>query len=275
VLKTVLIIALVAALSVLGWLNLPRLGGRYWLRDSDHAEAMTSGTTPATTRRIGILFVGNSFTFTNDLPAMLVNLAAADEGDPTALTVKAFTYPDAKLSYLLQHSDALSWAGAHHMDFAVLQEHSGWYGVPRWVEDAHDGAAIWQGALAPLHIRPVLFESWADEDGSEIYTNPTFYAFGRTRADLATDSEVKTAELAQAFGMPMVLVGRAFEHAARLEGVPELFRADHHHPSIAGTYLAALVFYRFFTGRSGAESDYRPWGMSADEAALLVKAAGE
>jgi len=273
--RTVLIIALIAALGFLGVLNLPRIGGRYWLSESDHADVMTSGTSAATVHHIAILFLGNSLTFDNDLPAMLVNLAAADPGNTTEIQAKAFTFPGAQLGEVLHQTDALSWARAHHVDFAVLQEHSGWYAVPEWIDDAKQSAAAWHSALAPLGTRPVLFESWADEEGSDIYTDPSYYAYGRTRAQIATDSEIKTAEIAQDLGSPMVLVGRAFEHASRLPGAPELYQSDHHHPSVAGTYLAALVFYRFFTGRSGAESGYRPWGLSASEAAVLVEVAGE
>jgi len=48
----------------------------------------------------------------------------------------------------------------------------------------------------------------------------------------------------------------------------------HHHPSVAGAYLAALVFYRYFTGRTGAEATWRPSGLSAEDAAALVRLNG-
>ena len=61
-LRIALVIALVGALGFLAMINAPRFGGRYMLRDGDHAEVMTSGVTPKTTRTVTILFVGNSFT---------------------------------------------------------------------------------------------------------------------------------------------------------------------------------------------------------------------
>ena len=58
---------------------------------------------------------------------------------------------------------------------------------------------------------------------------------------------------------------------AMSDDMPDLYQADRHHPSVAGTYLAALTFYRAFTGRAGTDARYRPWGMSAaDQAASSV-----
>jgi hypothetical protein len=228
--RTVLIIALVAALGFIGALQLPRTGGRYWLSESDHADVMTSGTTPRTARHIAILFVGNSFTFVNDLPAMVVNLAAADAGNTAELEVKAITVTDARLDYLLQQSGALAWLHAHPVDYTVLQEHSGWYEVPDWIDNARNSATAWRDALIPLHAKPVLFETWADGVGSTIYAEP-YYASGKTPAEVAHDSELKSADLAQELGIPMVMVGRAFDHASRITDAPDLFGPDRHHPA--------------------------------------------
>lgn len=272
-LRIALIAALVLALGFLATLNMPRFGGRYMLRDWDHGDVMTSGVTPQTKRSIAILFVGNSFTASNDLPAMLVNIAAADLGNPVQLSVKAVTHPGADLGYMLRQTDALAWAQAHPVDYVVLQERSGWYALPQWIETARSNATDWRYALAPLKTQPVLFETWADLEGSNVYTDPTYYAYGRNFKGVTDDARRETGALAQALGMPVVRVGRAFYYAVQA-GAGDLFQRDKHHPGHAGTYLAALTFYRFFTWRTGAETTYRPWGMSAAEAAVLVQAAG-
>jgi hypothetical protein len=71
-----------------------------------------------------------------------------------------------------------------------------------------------------------------------------------------------------------VPVGQAFEAAREMKGAPDVWGPDHHHPSVAGTYLAALVFYRSFTGRSGAQATWRPNGLNAQDAATLVQLSG-
>jgi hypothetical protein len=274
VLRNVLIIALIVALGFLGWLQLPRLGGRYMLHDGDHAEIMTSGATAQTSRTISVLFVGNSLTFFNDLPAMLVNIAAADPGNTTQVAVKAITYPGASLDEMLAQSGGLAWIGTHPVDYVVLQEHSFWYELPEWTAATWQSTDAWRNALLPLKAKPVLFESWADADGNDSYIGPDFAGFGKTFADVTLHSEKFTAALGEQLDMPVVKVARAFYAAVQSGRAPDLYQPDRHHPSRAGSYLAALAFYRFFTGRSGAASSYRPWGVSAADKAVLVEAAG-
>jgi hypothetical protein len=234
---------------------------------------MSSGTTAQTTRTITILFIGNSLTSTNDLPAMLVNIAAADPGNPVQLVVKAVTHPGVTLGYMLTDTDALAWAQANPTDYVVLQEGSAWYEAPEWVEDARQSALAWRDALAPSKARLILFASWADLDGSRNYTDPTYCCYGKTFKEVTGDSQRATRALAQELGMSEVEVARSYYFAVEA-GARDLVQGDLHHPGRAGTYLAALTFYRYFTKRSGAATTYRPWGMTAAEAAVLVQASG-
>jgi hypothetical protein len=272
-LRTVLIVALALAVSFLCALQVPRFGGRYLLRDTDHGDVMTSGTTPQTTKTITILFIGNSLTSTNDLPAMLVNIAAADPGNPVQLSVKAVTHVGVDLRFMLTQTDALAWAQANPTDYVVLQEGSGWYEVPEWIAAARENAIAWRDALRPLKSKLVLFESWADLDGSSAYTDPSRCCYGKNFKEVTGEAQRETGALAQVLGMSVVRVARAY-HFALQAGALDLYQGDRHHPGRAGTYLAALTFYRYFTKRSGAESNYRPWGMTVAEAAVLVQASG-
>ena len=265
-----LIVALVAALAVLATINAPRFGGRYMLRDSDHADVMTSGVTPKTTRTITILFVGNSFTSTNDLPAMLVNIAAADPDNPVQLAVKAVTVPGTNLRQLLRETDALAWALANRPDYVVLQEQSLWYTVPRWIQQARANALDWHYALSAVQTKTILFESWPDLDGGDSYTKPNYCCYGKSFKEIAAAAQRETAALAQELDMSVARVARAYSFA--VPAGADLYQRDLHHASHAGTYLAALTFYRHFTHRSGGATTYRPWGMSVSEAQVLVKA---
>ena len=116
---------LLAMLLVVGLLLRPE-GGAYPRLEHDHDDLMVSQTAKAGTT-LTVLFVGNSLTFRNDLPAMLVNLASSDPGNTARLQVKGETYPDASLDDMLTKTHALDWARDHHPDYVVLQEHSFWY----------------------------------------------------------------------------------------------------------------------------------------------------
>jgi hypothetical protein len=58
---------------------------------------------------------------------------------------------------------------------------------------------------------------------------------------------------AKAVGGVILPAGDAMRRASQLDPHPPLFGGDGFHPSIAGSYLAALVITRTLTGRSIAE----------------------
>jgi hypothetical protein len=255
-----------------GVLRLPERGAVYPRLAHDHDELMVSATGRAE-RTVTVMFVGNSLTFVNDLPAMLVNLASSDPGNPVRLQVKGETVPNATLDYIRTHTGALAWAQAHHPDLVVLQEHSFWY--DNGYEAASWSAEQWKHDLRPLGAKPLLFEVWADGDGSALYTNKAYAAYAAaTPAGETGKAAENTKRLGRELGLDVVEVGDAFQAAREIPGAPDVLGPDHHHPSVAGTYLAALVFYRRLTERSGADATYLPRGLSREDAAALLRASG-
>ena len=282
VLRWVLIAVLAALLGLFLARQTPMLGAAYPLRGHDHADLMTSRTPAGKARTLRVLFVGDSLTFANDMPAMLVNIASSDPGNTTQVEVQAKTYPGAFLSKVLADTDALAWARANHPDIVVLQEHSSWYdvtasnppsGVTNW-DYAAKGSIDWAEAVKALGETPVLFEIWGDGDGSDLFTRQGSPAYGRTPNQESRYAAQATQRLADELGVQEVAVGDAFQRARDRPGAPDLYGPDHHHPSMAGSYLAALVFYRQLTGRTAAQAAYRPLGLSAQDAGLLVQASG-
>lgn len=55
----------------------------------------------------------------------------------------------------------------------------------------------------------------------------------------------------------------------------ELYDPDGSHPSVAGTYLAACVFYDALTGKTFDATGGVPGGISANDAKLLRDAAAQ
>ena len=266
--KLVASFVLIVMVVALGASQAYRLGGAYPLLAHDHADVMVSKTASSPTRTLSVLFVGNSLTFVNDLPAMLVNIASSDRANTTRLEVKAKTYPDASLEFLLTQTDALAYAQAHRPNYVVLQEHGAWYDQIRDVDSS--GVANWTPEILALGGAPVLFEVMADGDGSTAYTDNRYATFGHTPDEEAAKAIAATGDLGRELALPVVKVGEAFERARWTKGAPDVYGPDHHHPSVAGTYLAALVFYQYFTGRTGSEATYQPLGMSRSDAARLV-----
>jgi hypothetical protein len=260
-----LAVVLVLAAALAGVLLFGGERGAYPRLAHDHDELMVSRTArPAT--MLTVLFVGNSLTFVNDTPAMLVNLASSDPGDTVKLQVKGVTFPDASLDDMWNKGQAMDWARAHRPTYVVLQEHSFWY--DGFYETTRAVVGRWTEALKPLGVQPLLFQVWTDGAASDVWKG------GSTPAGDAQAGADGTGRLGGELGLPVVAVGQAFEAARTTPGAPDLYGPDHHHPSVAGTYLSALVFYRFLTGRSGAEATYLPQGLSQADAALLVRLNG-
>ncbi|HEY2709363.1 MAG TPA: hypothetical protein VGI95_15040 [Caulobacteraceae bacterium] len=262
-LKLFLVTCLGCLLALMARSQMYRLGGEYILTDADHDQAMVSKTVSAPQKQVSVLFVGNSLTFVNDMPAMLANIASSDPANPVSLQIKAFTYPSAALDYMYAHTGALAYAQQHHVDVVVLQEHSGWYNGAGNLQNAEQSAAQWRDTVRALGQTPVLFEDWGDGAGSANLA-------GRTPAEEAAAAISNTEGLGYRMNLEVVPVGAAFERARTTSDSPDLYQADRHHPSPAGSYLAAMVFYRYFTGRSGEGATYRPLGMSAADAKALI-----
>jgi hypothetical protein len=243
-------------------------GGRYPRYEHDHDALMVSDT-PRATKAVTVVFVGNSLTFHNDLPAMLANVASSDPGNTTRLQVKGETFPNGVLDEVRSKTGALDWIRSHHVDYVVLQDHGQWYDDP-----AYDGVGAvdaWNRAMWAQGVTPLLFETWADDAKSEVYTDSGYRTFGSNPAQDTARSANATEGVARTLGLHAVPVGDVFEAAYETRGAPDVLGPDHHHPSVAGTYLAALVFYRYFTGRTGEAVTYRPAGLSAQGAAALKR----
>ena len=247
--------------------------GQYPLQDHDHDGVMRSRAASHLAKPVSVLFIGNSYTFTNDLPAMLVNIASSDPAGDPGIEVQARTVGAARLAQMWADGTSLKTLRSGRFDDVVLQEQSTWALHPRAIEDTNAAVFNWNVAVLAAGAKPLLFETWADQDGSDQYKEAGGLWSGLTPASAQRIISAETDKLAQTYKLPVVRVGDAFEAAAATPGAPNLFGPDRHHPSRAGTYLAALTFYRHLTGRSLAGVTYRPDGVSAAEGAALVQIA--
>jgi hypothetical protein len=202
--------------------------------------AASENSRPAAQGPDSVLFVGNSFTFYNNAIYTHLRglLMAHDPATRQSIFLKSMTISGAVLADhaggLEQMLDLRPW------DVVVLQGHS--------LEAIEaDRAAGFAAALAAFSerlrahgARPVLFMTWAYADRPGM-TPRLDEAYTRLGADL--DLEI-------------VPVGLAF--ASAIEAIPDLalHTADRVHPSLAGTYLAAAVFYAALYERSPENLDY-------------------
>ena len=179
-----------------------------------------------------VLFIGNSLTFANNLPAM-IEAVAAQAGLKGRITCKAVAIPNFGLQEHWEQGDALR----------AIQNGTRWTHV-----------VLQQGPTSMPDSRLILrefakkfaFEAKASGAKVVIYSPWT----PRNRLQFM-DAVVESHRLAadDVKGM-LVPVGEGWRAAWRADASLPLYGPDDFHPSPAGSYLAALMFFEKLSGRS-------------------------
>ena len=81
-------------------------------------------------------------------------------------------------------------------------------------------------------------------------------------------------EIARELDAMLAPVGDAWESAMSLESQPELYDFDGSHPSLAGSYLAACVFFAVIFEESPIDLDFTA-GLDPEQAAALQRLAAQ
>lgn len=222
--------------------------------------------TPARAETLNVLFIGNSYILRNDLPGMLEKIAASGQG--VQIKAQAAAKNGATLGQLWGDEKLRSALYIGRRDFVVLQEQSLWAQLPETVEDTATSARLWGEEIAKAGAKPVIFETWERQPGSFWYTDKR-YGYLKSPKNMRDKNFAAASALAAQMNAQVAPVGHAY--AALLKTNPKwpLYEADSHHPSVPGTYLAALVFYKTLTGRSPEETTFVPQGVNAESAAVL------
>jgi hypothetical protein len=205
---------------------------------------------------LAILFVGNSLTYTNSIPELLEAMLEAVGVGP--LLVGQATYPDFGLMDHWVLGDARTRIAQGGWDVVVLQQGpSATEGRPSLLEYTN---------LFATEIRagggvPALYMVWPSESRSFDF-------------DGVADSYTTAAE--QVGGM-LFPVGEAWRAAWRIDPAIELYGNDGFHPSVAGSYVAALVMLQQLSGQDprALSTDFFSLGLPADVIETLQAAAAE
>lgn len=189
---------------------------------------------------LAVLFIGNSLTYTNDLPGTIAAIAK-DTGRPEFVHASE-TPGGCTLKKHWEDGKALAKIQSRSWDWVVLQEMSA--GSTKHPEDMTTFGTRFADEIAKTGAKTAWYMTWAYVDQPE--TQPAI-----TKA---------YADLSAATHGTLVPVGDAWS-AYRSAHPDEKFYNDNRHPSPAGTYLAACVFYSVFYGVS-------PVGLPAHPATL-------
>jgi hypothetical protein len=196
---------------------------------------------PAKTLRV--LLIGNSYTFFNNLPYLLQTIAASQKEGPRIETDVSLS-GGKTLQWHWEQKDALAKIRRGGWDFVVLQEFStlGYRipagGVPKIAEpEAYfEYARKFHEEIRKVGARTVLYATWA-RDG---------YPEQQRRLDHAF------TEFAREANAGLVPAGLAWTVTLLEAPGIQLHMPDRSHPTMAGSYLNALLFYQCLSGRAAA-----------------------
>lgn len=181
-----------------------------------------------------VLFIGNSYTYVNNLPAMLATLARSGHEFVRAakLATANATLADHAASHETREAlDAARW------NVVVLQEQSQIPSIERLRQaDMYPAARQLVRMVREVGAEPMFYltaarrEGWP-EDGLDNYT----------AMQVALDEGYLL--IGRELHVAIAPVGYAWSVAVSHEHQQELWQSDGSHPTVEGTYLAACVFY--------------------------------
>jgi hypothetical protein len=193
--------------------------------------AFLPGTLPGQgTRPARVLFVGNSYTYFNDLPLMV--RALADSAGLHGLIVDAVTAPGAALKDLWAEGSARARIRALGADIVVMQQGPSSQPEGReWLLEGVDSFAV---EIRRAGGRPALYMVWPSRGRSQDF-------------DGTRESYTMAASRSDGILFP---AGEAWRAAWRRDPALELYGPDDLHPTPLGSYLVALVIAAELSGRS-------------------------
>ncbi len=179
---------------------------------------------------IRVLFIGNSLTAYNDLPAIVAALAKA--GGQPALDWKGVILPGTSLEDQWRDGQARKAIGQGPWDYVVLQQ------GPSALDESRRSLLDYVGRFAreirAVGARPAIYMVWPSSSRTSDF-------------DDVSQSHRMAARQVDGLLFP---VGEAWRAAWKRDSKIALYSKDGLHPTPAGSYLAALVMYGQLYGKS-------------------------
>lgn len=174
---------------------------------------------------VRVLFIGNSLTYTNDLPGMFT--AVAQQAGRTDVRAAGVAFADFALEDHWAEGTALSSLAKNRWEYVVMQQGSS--ALPASQSNLRTWSLQFDPKIRAAGATPVMYMVWPTIDRTfdfpavrDSYTNAAF----------AVDGILAPA-------------GDAWVASGTLDA---LYSADGLHPTVAGTYLAAIVLLERMTG---------------------------
>lgn len=216
---------------------------------------------------LSVLFIGNSYTYVNDLPSVLNNLTISmgDEITYNSQTIGGATFAT-------HHGNATTYTKieSNPWDFVVLQGQSQELSFPTSQVNAESLPYI-EKLNDSVHSnnycsQTIMFMTWGRQNGDPQWDSISTYNGMQERL---TNAAVRMADSIEASISP---VGVAWKYVRDNYPTINLYSSDGSHPSFEGTYLAACTFYASLFRKTPVGASYIGT-LSSTTATILQNAA--
>ncbi len=227
---------------------------------------------------IKVLYLGNSHTFWHDLPQLTANLALAN-GDTIVFesnTPGGCTLGHPSNGHLF-NSTSLTLINSMNWDYVVLQEHSLFAVIDHYKNTYTYPAARALDSLIKDNYectKTILQTIWGKKQGGQhcinSYCSLDFDDFSHMQDSLTTNY----LRIGDSISSIIAPTGVAWQQSIENGDPIELFDVDESHPSLAGHYLTACVYYAVMFQKSPEGISYYG-GLTQSEAVYLQQVADQ
>lgn len=193
-----------------------------------------------------VLFIGNSFTYFNDMPYTFLNMAKTVDPDSRVESIAYGGYS------LAQYCDEDTEVGrlviskivSYEWDYVVLQEQS----LLPCTDEKGFVSAVKRlcGIVSQIGAKVILYQTWAYAENTD-----KLLSTGMSYREMSEKLVAAYGKAASESGATVAPVGEMFARVKDSDYITRLINAnDGYHPSSTGSYLAACVIFRTITGKS-------------------------
>jgi len=223
-----------------------------------------------------ILFVGNSYTFYNNMPQLFFKLAEAG-GKQVLVDQSAFA--GYWLNNHLTNSHTLKKIYKKDWDYVIIQEQSQVPTIKHWrTNSMYPSIQTLNSLIQNQGAETVLFMTWGRKFGGEQFLNDFASADFDDYYQMQDTLALTYLRLAEYLAAKLAPVGLAWENALIINPDLNLWDEDQSHPTYEGSYLTASVFYAILFDETPVGLDFSgnldkdmAWFLQSMASTVLVK----
>ena len=216
-----------------------------------------------------VLFIGNSYTFFNDLDVIFASIARSAGYNVNATRI---TKGGWRLELHANKEDEVGKVVDETLlknkyDFVIMQEFSTCPAVTP--KRFYDGARILTKKIRANGATPFFYETWGRKTGS-----PTLAKYGLTNETMTWKLAAAYKAIGEELDIGVAYVGLAFYDIYTSEvDITDLYDKDLTHPSYSGSFLAAMTIFAKIFGADTTSIEYN--GSLEPKVAEILKRAAK